>query len=300
MVYRPKMIARALKLQSQQEFGFGLVKVLQDSFKRLQHPGDFRRMHGIGIATEALVPGFHGVLSVLEGRHSAYSLSHGFLDNDAGRSALGSQSSSGDRKRAEYASMREVIVSAVRDADLFDARREYAQKFRGDVVPLLTTQDIHRAVGETVWVPAALRDLDVNGYYPQTRQIGLANWCLSEAKTQDRATGVVTRTTRLNSALTDSLPSQRAKNKLLKVCKTLVEPITAYDAEFRAMQDFAEDVWRALKVFKNTKQLQEGWPEIFDDFVALSGLGACHGSDLLPHNDVSNVNNIIADFHKSR
>lgn len=119
---------------------------------------------------------------------------------------------------------------------------------------------------------------------------------LSDKKSQDPSTGVITRIPVIASQYSKIIPKSVQK-KILKWNAANNIGTSKIDAVVRDMYAFSAELYAGLTPVRTTKQLQERWPEVFDDFCAVTGLGQCHGTALMPHHEVSTVNSLIAEFH---
>jgi hypothetical protein len=128
---------------------------------------------------------------------------------------------------------------------------------------------------------------------------------ITHKKVQDPATGEVTRTPIIKAEYTTIVP-KKVQTRLLKLyIKYYGAAAEASNngikhSELVACYEFMAGVWQMVLPVRSTKQMQQRWPDAFDDFCAITGLGQTHGSELVPVTDIANVNNIIADYHKQQ
>ncbi|MGI9570646.1 MAG: hypothetical protein ACR2PH_13150, partial [Desulfobulbia bacterium] len=68
--------------------------------------------------------------------------------------------------------------------------------------------------------------------------------------------------------------------------------------EVNTMFEFSRELYEGIKCVRNTKQFQERYPDMFDEFCSITGLGQCDGKDLVCATDMGQVNSILMEYRK--
>lgn len=277
-IFLKRLLPMASKLPSSHEASLALADFLWSLHPKLQKRGQFRDMHGVPVRLGRIVEPCHERFKFLvDSNYQQFGQSMSLFEQGrSGRSALGDQNTAYRRMRVEEETLTSRIQGAIDDAF-------YEERMLGndDVSVQMDEEELkarYPREDATVFLPYALAQVITDG--SRTNLHRLMEGLVTEKKKQDPVTGEVTRTRVLKKQVAVCLNKTQQK-KLLKIVKDFLAPYEAMWEVANEMQDFRRDLFKTLLPFRTTKQLQEGWPELFDDFCRLTGLGVTHGQDLI-------------------
>ncbi|RLA41588.1 MAG: hypothetical protein DRR06_15715 [Gammaproteobacteria bacterium] len=136
-----------------------------------------------------------------------------------------------------------------------------------------------------VWLPVSVK--------------GLAD-LITEKKVQAKD-GAITRTPIIKKQYAAIVP-KGVQAKILKWEKLRrKDPGAAkLEQEICNMYKFSQQLYEAIRIVRNTKQFQQRYPEMFDEFCGITGLGQCDGKSLIATESMDMVNSILGEWKKGR
>ena len=124
------------------------------------------------------------------------------------------------------------------------------------------------------------------------------NSLLTEKKTQ-KADGTIVRTPIIKKQYIEVIPKKVQTQIVAWMKKGQKEVgVEKLHSEVKTMFEFSKELYEGIKCIRNTKQFQERYPDIFDEFCSITGLGQCDGKDLICATDMGTVNTILAEYRK--
>lgn len=88
------------------------------------------------------------------------------------------------------------------------------------------------------------------------------------------------------------------QKKLLKLEKDREDSFKAFQKEANQLTTFMHQLWGVLIMIKTTRQFQQKWPHMFEDFCGITGLGSCDGKNLITTTETDVLESLISDFHQ--
>lgn len=272
IIFKPRIVAAVPKDIKDPKLDINLqLSLLMDAFPLMQKEG-FREVYGDTKPRHKLVRFPHRVIKDITDSLT-YNAGHGFFgDHAVNQNCWGNLN----------AMSREMRFAIEKNLPNTAAS-----------VDLLAEMETKYSETEGAWG----KD-DLNLWLP--REVCGLSSLITEKKSQG-ADGVVSRQPVIKKQFAMIIP-KGVQAKILKWEKTRRKDpgATKLEEEIINMRKFAAELYEAVRIVRNTKQFQQRFPDMFDEFCGITGLGQCDGKALISTESMDLVNSVLGDWKKSR